>query len=217
MISSLLYYVIFLIISFYFLFFVLFICFRIIVLYATENPMLEDHSNKPTKNVPTLIYPKKYKFHCQKKKMTPQHLSKLVNKNTILNLSIASCFLNILASPNVSTWSTTGGPINKTIKHLGLTRHHRKTIERTWHVVNQCKEMEQEYTGNNFTRHFNPHYLLSNSDELNILTDSMGNILGLRYTTHLINCHRHQNFFDELCKSNVNLSFLRLQPKRTRI
>ena len=41
-------------------------------------------------------------------------------------------------------------------------------------MVNQCKEMEQEYTGNNnVIRHLNPPYLLSNLDELNILADSM--------------------------------------------
>ena len=95
------------------------------------------------------------------KRPSPQHLSKLVNKNTIINLKIASYFLNILSSPDVSTCSTTGGPINKTIKHLGLTRHHQKTAEGTWHMVNKCKEMEQEYTGNNnVIRHFNPPYLL---------------------------------------------------------
>ena len=94
-----------------------------------------------------------------------------MNKNTILNLNIASYFLNILSSPDVSTWSTIGGPINKIIKHLGLTRHHQKTAERTWHMVNKCKEMEQEYTGNNDTRNLNQPYLLSNLDELNILAD----------------------------------------------
>ena len=50
---------------------------------------------------------------------------------TIINLNIACYFINILASPDESTWSTTGGPINKTIEHLGLTRHHQKTVERT--------------------------------------------------------------------------------------
>ena len=140
MISLLLYYVIFLNISFSFLFFVLFICFRIIFLYATENPTLEDHSNKSTNNVPTPIYPQKIQVPLsEEKRPSPQHLSKLVNKNTILNLNIASYFLNILASPDVLTWSTTGGTINKTIKHLGLTRHHRKTVEITWHMVNKCK------------------------------------------------------------------------------
>ena len=77
-----------------------------------------------------------------------------MNKNTLLNLNIASYFPNILASPDVSTWFTTGGPITKIIKHLGLKKHHRKTVERTWHMVNRCKEMEQEYTGGNCTRHF---------------------------------------------------------------
>ena len=130
----------------------------------------------------------------RRKSPTPQHLSKLVNKNTILNLNIASYSLNILASPYVSTWSTTGGPIHKTMKHPGLTRHHRKTVERTWYMVNTSKEMEQQYTGNNnVTRHLNPPYLVSNVDELNILANSMENRLGLIYTTKLINCHRHRN------------------------
>ena len=41
-------------------------------------------------------------------------------------------------------------------------------------MVNKCKEMEQEYTGNNnVIRHLNPPYLLSNLYELNILADSM--------------------------------------------
>ena len=84
-------------------------------------------------------------------------------------------------------------------------------------MVNKCKEMEQEYTGNNnITRHLNPPYLLSNLDELNILADSMENRLGLRCTTNLINCHRHQNCIDAVCRSTVNLAFLRLQPKITR-
>ena len=85
-------------------------------------------------------------------------------------------------------------------------------------MVNKCKEMEQEYTGNNnVTRHLNPTYLLSNSDELNILANSMENRLGLTYTTKLINCHRYRNGFDAVHRSTVNLAFLRLQPKITRI
>ena len=60
-------------------------------------------------------------------------------------------------------------------KNPGLTRHHLKTVERTWRVVNKCKEMKQEYTGNNnVTRNLNPSYLLSNLDEINLLADSMG-------------------------------------------
>ena len=58
---------------------------------------------------------------------------------------------------------------------------------------------------------------LSNPDELNILADSMENRLGLRYTNHLIKCHRHHNVFDAVCNSNVNLAFLRIQPKITRM
>ena len=136
---------------------ILFICFRIIFLYAKENPTLEEHSNKSTIYVPAPIYPPKIQVTLSEEKIpSPQHLSKLVNKKTILNLNIASYFLNILASPDELTWSTTGGPINKTIKHLGLTRHRLHKVERTWHMVNKCKEMEQEYTGNNDTRNLNP-------------------------------------------------------------
>ena len=77
--------------------------------------------------------------------------------------------------------------------------------------------MEQEYTENNCTRHLGQPYLLSNLDELNILADAMEKQLVLRYTTHLINCHRHHKGFNTVCKSIVNIAFLRLQPKRTRI
>ena len=63
----------------------------------------------------------------------------------------------------------------------------------------------------------NPHYLLSNLNELNILADAIENRLGLPYTTHLIHCHCHHIGFDAVCKSTVNLDFLRLQPKITRI
>ena len=82
-------------------------------------------------------------------------------------------------------------------------------------MVNKCKETEQDYTGNNFTRHLNTPYLLLNPDELNILADSIGNILGLRYTTLLINGHCHNNGFEAEWKSTVNLAFLILQPKIT--
>ena len=78
--------------------------------------------------------------------------------------------------------------------------------------------MKQEYTGNNnVTKHLNPPYLVSNLDEINILADSMEHRLGLRYTTKLINCYCHHNGFDAVCRSTVSLSFLRLQPKITRI
>ena len=50
-----------------------------------------------------------------------------------------------------------------------------------------------------------------------MIPDAMENKPGLRYTTNLINCHRHHKGFNAVCKSTVNLAFLRLQPKRTRI
>ena len=109
-----------------------------------------------------------------------------------------------------------GWPIKKTIKHTGLTRHHQNTVYRTWHKVNKCKEIEQEYTGNNnVTRHLNPPNLLSNLDELNVLVDLMENRLGLIYTTQIINCRCYRNGFDAVCRSTVNLAFLIIQPKIT--
>ena len=63
----------------------------------------------------------------------------------------------------------------------------------------------------------NSPHLLSSLDELNILADLMEKRLGLRYTTQLINCYRQRNGFDAVSKSTVNLAFLRLQPKITRI
>ena len=83
-------------------------------------------------------------------------------------------------------------------------------------MVNRCKEMEQQYTGNKIW-HLGQPYLLSNPDELNIIADSMENKLGLRYTTYVINCHCRYKCFNTVCKSTVNIAFLRLQPKRTRI
>ena len=85
-------------------------------------------------------------------------------------------------------------------------------------MVNKCKEMKQEYTGNNnVTRHLNPLYLVSNLDELNLLSDSMENRLGITYTTKLINFNCHQNGVDAVCRFTVNIAFLRLAPKITRI
>ena len=84
---------------------------------------------------------------------------KLLNNNTTLNLNIASYFLNILASPDESTWNTIGGPITKTINNPGLTKHHQKTVERMWHMFNRCKDMDKQYKGKNITKHFGQPYL----------------------------------------------------------
>ena len=91
----------------------------------------------------------------------------------MFNLNITSYFPNILDSPDVLIWFATGGTITKTINNLFLTKHQRKTTERTGRMVNRCKEMEQEYTVNNCTRHLGQPYCLSNLDELNILADAM--------------------------------------------
>ena len=73
------------------------------------------------------------------------------------------------------------------------------------------------YTGKNITKHFGQPYLLIILDEFNILADAMETHIGLRYTTHLINCHRHNKYFNSVCNCTVDLEFLRLQPKRTKM
>ena len=93
------------------------------------------------------IYPKKIQVSfSEQNRLPPEHFSKLVNNNTTLNLNIASYFINVLVSPDVLTWYTTDGPMKKTINCLGLTKHHRRTVERTWLTVNKCKDMELRYT-----------------------------------------------------------------------
>ena len=79
--------------------------------------------------------------------------------------------------------------------------------------------MKTEYTGNNYnlSRHFNPSYLVSNVDEINLLENSMENRLGIVYATKLLNFHRHQNGVNAVSRSTVNLAFSRLGPKITRI
>ena len=47
--------------------------------------------------------------------------------------------------------------------------------------------------------------------------DSTQNRLGLHYTTLLINCHRHTHGDNAVSKTTVNLAFMRLQPKITKI
>ena len=45
----------------------------------------------------------------------------------------------------------------------------------------------------------------------------MGKLLGLRYMSLLINCHRQTHGENAVCRSTVNLAFKRIQPKITRI
>ena len=124
-------------------------------MYTKDNPNQEDHLYISIKHASIPIYPKNIQVSLsEQNRLPPKHLSKLVNNNTTPNLNIASYFLNILASPHVSTWYTTGGPITKTIKHPGLTKHHRRTVEIMWLMVNSCQYMGVEYTGKNVTNHF---------------------------------------------------------------
>ena len=146
----LLYCVTFLIISLwtYHSFVILFIFFHLSSLYTKDKPTLEDHLYISINNAPIPIYWKRMQVtFSEQNRPPPKHLSKIVNNNTTMNLNIASYFLNVLASPDISTWFTTGGPITKTIKNLGLTRHHQNTVHRTWHMFNMCKEVELQYTG----------------------------------------------------------------------
>ena len=76
--------------------------------------------------------------------------------------------------------------------------------------------MELHYTGKYYKALWST-LPFKNSDELDILTYAMENYLGLCYTTYLINCHCHHEGFNTVCKSTVNLAFLRLQPKIIKI
>ena len=127
MIILLLYYVILLNISLSSVIHIIYL-FSYFFLYARVNPTLEDHSYISTNNVQNPIYTQNIQVKLSEELIpSPKHFSKLVNKNALPNLNIYSYFLNILASPDVSTWFTTGGPINKMIKYIGLIRHHQKT------------------------------------------------------------------------------------------
>ena len=78
-------------------------------------------------------------------------------------------------------------------------------------------EKEVKYTGNNETKKHGRPYLISSSSEINIIANSMGKRLGLRYTTLPINCHCQTNGDNAVCRSTVNLAYRILQPKITRV
>ena len=61
-----------------------------------------------------------------------------------------------------------------------------------------------KYTGNNVTKKHGRPYLLSSSYEINIIANSMGKRLGLRYTNLLINFHRQTHGDNAVCRSTVN-------------
>ena len=114
--------------------------FHLSFLYTKDNPTQEYHSYRPIKNAPIPIYPKNIQVTLsERNRPLPNYLYKLVDNNTTVNLNISYYFLNILASPDVLTWLITGGPITKTIKHLGLTKHQQNIVEITLCMVNWCK------------------------------------------------------------------------------
>ena len=72
--------------------------FRILFLCATDNSTMEDHSYIPANNLLTPIYTQNMQGTLSEEKILPlKHLSKLVNKNILLDLNIASSFLDILS------------------------------------------------------------------------------------------------------------------------
>ena len=196
---------------------ILFIFFCLSFIYTKDNQTQEDCLYIFNNNALIPIHIKNIQVTLSEQNGPPQkHLSKIVNNNTTLNMNITSYFLNILAFPYVSACFVTCGLITKTIKKPGLTKHHQKTVKRTLHMVNRCKEMEIQYTGKYYKSLWST-LPLKNLDEINILADAMENHLGLRYTTHLINCHLNHEDFNAVCMSTFNIAFLRLQPKRTKI
>ena len=114
-----------------------------------------------------------------------------MNNNTTLKLNIASYFINILASPDESTWNTICRSIKKETNHLGLNKHHRRTVGIKWHMVYRGK-----------------------------YDKALWSTLPLKtfwwtHTTHLIISHHHHKGFNSVWNCTVRLVFLRLQPKRT--
>ena len=74
-----------------------------------------------------------------------------------------------------------------------------------------------QYTVNNETKKHGIPYLISSSYEINRISNSMGERIGLRYTTLLIDFHSQTNGDNAVCRSTANLAYRRLQPKITRV
>ena len=74
-----------------------------------------------------------------------------------------------------------------------------------------------KYTGNNGTKRSGRPYLISSSHEINLIANYMERRLGLRYTTIIIDCHRHTKGDNAVCRSTVNLAYKRRQPRITKI
>ena len=134
-----------------------------------------------------------------------------------LNINIASFFLETLASLNEKTWHNRGVSITQTINRFSSNPNHWRSIKKTWKTMIRSLEKGVKYTGNNGTKITGQPYLISSSYEINPVANSMERRLGLRYTNFLINCHHQTKGDDEVCRSTVNLSYRRLQPRITRI
>ena len=105
-----------------------------------DIPMQKNHLYRYINNAPIPIYPKKILVTLSEKNVFHRNIRLnfwIITR--IFNLNIVCYFLNILASQDVLTGFTSGGPITKTIKNLGLTKHSQKTVERMCQMVNRCK------------------------------------------------------------------------------
>ena len=170
---------------------------------------LTDHDSQgpPKKLAPCLAEPH----------LTDQRYNLSLENKQKLNINITSFFLDTLASPNEKTRHDTGGPITKTINHFSLNPNHRRSVEKTWKTMISYLEKGVKYTGNNKTKKNGRPYLISSSHEINLIANSMERRLGLRYTTLLINFHRHTKGDNAVCRSTVNLAYKRLQPRIKKI
>ena len=134
-----------------------------------------------------------------------------------LNLNIASYFINTLASSLANTWQHRGGTITHKIDHFFRDPNHRRSVEHIWKTLISCIELGVKYTGRNVTKNHGRPYLLYSSYEINLIANSRQNCLGLRYTTLLINFHRQTQGENAVSRFTVNLAFMILQPKITKI
>ena len=76
-----------------------------------------------------------------------------------------------------------------------------------------CIEQGVKYTGRNGTKRYGRPYLVKSSSEINLLANSIQNLLVLHYTTLLINCHRQTQGENIVIRSTINLAFSRFLPK----
>ena len=134
-----------------------------------------------------------------------------------LNLNIASCFINTLASPHANTWYHRGGPITQTIDNFGLNLDHWRSVEHTWKTVIGFIDQGLKYIEINVTKNHVRPYLLSSYYEINLLEYSIQNLLGLCYIIILINSHLRTHGENAVSRPAVNLAFWMLQPKITKI